>query len=134
MSRQINIAIVDDDEQVRTALSRLISAFGFIATAYESAEAFIADPETRRFSCVLSDYQMPGKSGLDLVDHLRANSIQASVLVITARDHRAIEEKCKRLQVALLKKPLEASALRKAIQDALSSPAASADAIRGSLI
>jgi len=104
------------------ALSRLIAAFGFTPTIYESAEAFISDPEKRRFSCVVTDYKMPGKSGVDLVEHLRADSFEIPIVLLTAADHKAVKDKCEQLQIALLKKPLDTSVLLNAIRDALSSP------------
>ena len=118
--RRKHIAIVEDDESVRVALSQLIAAFGFAPTAYDSADAFISDQDGGRFACIITDYQMPAKTGLDLINHLRVNAVDVPVIVMTGRDHRALEGKCNDLKISLLKKPLSASALIAAVEVALS--------------
>ncbi len=120
MPKQRRIAIVDDDSELRTALARLVAALGFRPTVYDSAEAFIsmgADPYP---DCMITDYHMPGESGLGLVEHVRAASGELPIIMVTAFDEHALEEKCKRLRIPLLKKPVSASELRNAIEQALS--------------
>lgn len=57
------IAVIDDDEMVCTSLSRLIRSLDLSARTFSSADAFLASGETA-FTCVISDVQMPGTSGL----------------------------------------------------------------------
>ena len=60
------VAIVDDDESVRTALLGLLRATGFPAKAFASAEEFLASNEQQHVACLIADIRMPGMSGLEL--------------------------------------------------------------------
>ena len=66
------IGIVDDDDAVRVALGRLVQASGYKASLFSSADKFLASAEVKGASCVITDVQMLGSSGLDLQDRLRA--------------------------------------------------------------
>ena len=62
------IAIVDDDNAVRVALVSLVRSLGYTVTAFSSAEAFLKYEQINGTSCVVTDVQMPGLSGVDLQD------------------------------------------------------------------
>jgi FixJ family two-component response regulator len=57
---------VDDDRQVRIALSRLLAAAGYQVCAFESAEQFLREQDAEGPGCLLLDICMPGMSGLDM--------------------------------------------------------------------
>jgi FixJ family two-component response regulator len=78
------ISIVDDDESVRTAMSSLVRSLGYRAYEFDSAEAFLASPRLQDASCLIVDVQMPGMSGLDLQDALRARNQDVPIIFITA--------------------------------------------------
>ena len=59
------IHVIDDDELVRTALLRLLTAAGFEACGYGSAGEFLLRPPPDRPGCLLLDVRLPGPSGLD---------------------------------------------------------------------
>ena len=78
------IAVVDDEELVRTALQRLLKTFGYTSIAFESAEEFLSRgclPEVR---CLIADIRMPGMSGLELQAKLKANRYHIPIIFITA--------------------------------------------------
>jgi FixJ family two-component response regulator len=78
------ISIVDDDESVRAAMSSLVRSVGYRAYEFASAEAFLASPRLQDTSCLIVDVQMPGMSGLDLQDALRAGDLSVPIIFITA--------------------------------------------------
>ncbi len=78
------VAIVDDDEAIRGALSRLIRTIGYAPVAFASAEALLMDLDDANIACVLTDVQMPGMNGLDLVKELRIRRPGLPVMVMTA--------------------------------------------------
>ena len=80
------VAVVDDDPSVRKALSRLMRAAGMEARGYPSAEAFLDALVDGEPDCALVDVQMPGVSGLTLLDRLRRRGSQLPVIFLTARD------------------------------------------------
>jgi FixJ family two-component response regulator len=67
---RVLIHIVDDDDSLRSALSRLLVAAGFAVLAYDSGASFLQAPPTDSPGCILLDVNMPGLSGLQLQQHL----------------------------------------------------------------
>lgn len=115
------IAIVDDDESVRRALSRLLRADGFEPEAFASAREFLA--AGKAFACLVLDIHLGGMSGLDLGEHLKASGGREPVIFITAHDDAASRERAARIGVvAYLRKPVDAEALLRAIGEARSRP------------
>ena len=85
----LTVAVVDDDEAVRHALSNLLASLDLGVATFASAEAFLASPACRDAACLIADVQMPGMSGLDLQRHLTGSGNRIPVILITAfpRDH-----------------------------------------------
>ena len=78
------IAVVDDDAFVRDALEDLITSFGHRVRTFHSADGFLQSGEIAHTSCLITDLQMPGLSGLDLQQHLLANGHGTPVIFLTA--------------------------------------------------
>ena len=77
------VHVIDDDEAVRESLGFLLGTAGFSVSSWPSAEAFLATAELEDDACVVTDVRMPGMSGVELVNHLRASRSRAGVVVIT---------------------------------------------------
>jgi FixJ family two-component response regulator len=78
------IAIVDDDEPLRTALCNLIESYGYDVVGFDSAEGLLRHGERRRVSCLISDVQMPGMDGFELHSELRRTGDSIPTILITA--------------------------------------------------
>ena len=80
------ILLVEDDRLIRLALSHELRKSGYEVLAAETAEGvlalLLADPA--RVDAVLSDFQLPGLSGLDLLDELHARGVSVPVLLMSA--------------------------------------------------
>ncbi|MGV3760354.1 MAG: HD domain-containing phosphohydrolase, partial [Actinomycetota bacterium] len=86
------LLIVDDQRDVREVLSRILTTAGYqIATADSvlSAKAALADAQP---DLVLCDIDMPGESGLVLLEHLTGNHPDVAVLMVTALDDPAVAD------------------------------------------
>lgn len=86
MSRKVGqsmVCIVDDDEAIRESLRLLLFAGGLNSCAYESADAFLADPTPPAFDCMLLDIRMPGKDGLELFRILQSRHFGQPIIFIT---------------------------------------------------
>jgi FixJ family two-component response regulator len=83
-SKPPTVAVVDDDEAVRGALSNLLASLDLGVATFASAEAFLASPACRDAACLIADVQMPGMSGLDLQRHLSESGNRLPVILITA--------------------------------------------------
>jgi FixJ family two-component response regulator len=78
------VAVVDDDEDIRDALSDLLLVMGYSCQAFDRAETFLAAHAPDRFDCLITDIRMPGMSGLDLLQHLEAAGSTMPVIVVTS--------------------------------------------------
>lgn len=84
------IAIVDDDDAIREALSDLLMVSGLACVAYDGAAAFLSDLPRRRFACLVTDVRMPGMSGIELIEQLHSADMALPVIVLTSvRDEKA---------------------------------------------
>jgi len=83
MSEQPNIFIVDDDEQVRNALTLLMQSVGLTVESYSSAQDYLNSFDDTRAGCLILDVRMPGMSGLDLQARLSAEKIYPPIIIIT---------------------------------------------------
>ena len=111
--------MVEDDDGLRSAIERFLSAAGFSTVAYTSAEAMFAGGEIERAACVVSDIKLPAMSGLDLLDTVRAHDGWPPVIVITAHDSKAMRDEAQRHGAAgYLAKPFQGGALLAAIDGA----------------
>jgi FixJ family two-component response regulator len=78
------IAVVDDDESMRDAVSGLMRACGFAVEAFASADAFLNSPSLSTTACLVADVHMPGMSGVDLHGALLASGRNIPTVLVTA--------------------------------------------------
>jgi two-component system response regulator PilR (NtrC family) len=84
MSTRARILVVDDERSMREFLEILLRKEGYeVATAGDVDGALLA-LESDDYDLVISDIQMPGRSGLDLLKAIRDASTDALVIMITA--------------------------------------------------
>lgn len=77
------IRVIDDEEGVRTALSFMLTSEGFRVKTYESAQTFLVDDTPSEPGCIIADVRMPGMSGIELFDELRARSYPVPLLFLS---------------------------------------------------
>src|SRR6202022_4254130 len=78
------VAILDDDDSMRSALQGLLKAVGLRAQAFASAEEFLKSGQQHHTSCLIADIRMPGMSGLELQSQLNAEHCRIPTIFITA--------------------------------------------------
>lgn len=114
------IAIIEDDDSLRPALVGLVRSMGYRGEGFGSAESFLASDAPHRASCLVSDYQLPGLSGIDLAVRFRD---RLPVIMVTARTEHGIEALAASHGVlCVLRKPFEADELASCISGALEDP------------
>jgi FixJ family two-component response regulator len=89
------VSIVDDDRAVRDALSSLIRSLGWQACKYESAEDFLSSGQAAHTSCLISDIRMPGMSGIEMHECLRAQGHAPATIFISAYPTPALQAKAR---------------------------------------
>src|SRR6516165_8935229 len=116
------IAVVDDDVSLRELICMLLRAHSLHARTFGSAEAFLPALLAGLPSCAIFDMHMPGRSGLELLQHLRANGLQIPAIIITASANPRLREHCEAAGAsAFLTKPFDDTLLLAAIEQATSS-------------
>jgi len=78
------VAIVDDDDLMRSALKGLLKSVGLPAQAFASAEDFLKSGQQHEVGCLVADIRMPGMSGLELQAKLNADHCRIPTIFITA--------------------------------------------------
>lgn len=76
------LLVVDDDPSNRELLRRRVKRMGYSAKVVSSGEKALALFETERFDLVLLDYMMPGLSGLETLQRMKASSRLRTIPVI----------------------------------------------------
>lgn len=110
------VYIVDDDESVRRALSRLMRAAGIDARGFASPREFLDEVRAEPFACVLLDITMPGTTGLEVQARLKEKGIDLPIIAVSARDDDETRAKARELGAKFfLRKPVDDRALLDAI-------------------
>jgi FixJ family two-component response regulator len=87
------ITVIDDDESVREALPDLLRELGFSVEAFASGDAFLASVDAPAPDVLLVDVAMPGMSGPDLQQHLRACGSAVPIIFMTAHRNESIRQR-----------------------------------------
>jgi FixJ family two-component response regulator len=116
------IAIVDDDDSMRSALQGLLKAVGLPAQAFASGEEFLKSGQQRQTACLIADIRMPGMSGLELQAKLNAEHCRIPTIFITAHGDANLRMQALRGgAVEFLAKPFDDEALLESVRGALQS-------------
>ena len=117
------VLVVEDDDSMREAIERLLSAAGFGCAAFASADALLARGVDEDSACVISDLRLPGMSGLELLAALRERDISLPFILITAHDAPGLRQKAMSCgAAAYLAKPFRGTMLLDAVRGVIQSP------------
>jgi len=126
------VAIVDDDEFVRTGLAALLRAYGFETRAYASGPDFLKALPFAVPDCLIVDVDMPGMTGLDLQRELLRRGLHIATVVMTGSDDKATRDTCRALgAIACLRKPLQGDTLLATINSCVDASRAPSMRARG---
>jgi FixJ family two-component response regulator len=116
------VAIVDDDDLMRTALLGLLKSADLLAQAFASAEEFLRSGHQHDTACLITDIRMPGMSGLELQAQLNADHCRIPTIFITAHGDAKMRMQAMRAgAVEFLAKPFDDEALLDSVRAALES-------------
>jgi FixJ family two-component response regulator len=110
------IAIVDDEESVRKALSRLLRSAGMTVKTFSGGAEFLQSLADYKPDCVVLDINMPGMTGFDVLNRLAETKVPLPIVVITGLDSPEAHDRALGASaVAYLRKPVNDLALLDAI-------------------
>jgi len=114
------ISIVDDDAAGREATQVLVRSLGYDAMTFASAEDFLRSERVRDTSCLITDVQMPGLSGIELQSLLLARGHRTPIIFVTAfPEERTRARALQAGAVGFLRKPLDEEHLIDCLDQAL---------------
>jgi two-component system response regulator FixJ len=116
-----SLAVVDDDEAVRTALRRLLRAMGHEVRVFASAEEYEAS--AAEADCLIVDLRLPGMNGFELRERLRLRGSQIPIVFITGDGGPSPSDAAAHAGTPTVAKPFSESDLIAAIAQAVSSDA-----------
>ncbi len=114
------VFLVDDDDAVRVALGRLLSAAGYVVVPCASADELLADPRVTEGGCIILDLRLPGRDGLEVQSDLSRRGVTLPVIFLTA--HGEVSASVRALKAGaldFLEKPVDGDVLIAAIAAAL---------------
>lgn len=79
-----HILVVEDDPLVGELFNELLPTHGISLDLVASAEEAVALLNTRTYALVLADKNLPGKSGIDLLEHVKTTQEDLDVIIMTA--------------------------------------------------
>ena len=80
----LNVWVVDDDASIRWVLERALKQGGMSTTLFEESEAVLSALRRDEPDVLVTDIRMPGRSGLQLLEEIRAKRPRLPVIVMTA--------------------------------------------------
>ncbi len=114
------VLVVDDEDALLRVHARALSAAGFrVETALDGATA-VGALEQNSFDVILSDIDMPGMNGIQLLERVRAHDLDVPVIMITGAP--SVDTAMAAMALGALRyltKPIELQALVKVTQDAV---------------
>ena len=114
------VFIVDDDDSVRKALTRLINSVGLNVETFASADDFLKRQPHNGPACLVLDMRMPGLSGLDLQDELVAAGRTLPIIFISGHGNIPLSVRAMKAgAVDFIEKPFEDQTLLDAINQSL---------------
>ncbi|MGO4525392.1 response regulator transcription factor [Microvirga sp. 2MCAF35] len=114
------VIIVDDDEAVRNSLKFALELEGLTVRLFKDGPELLSEHDLPQNGCFVIDYNMPGMTGIELVDRLRQRRSDCRAILIASRlsddlHHRAAQSGFR----TVLEKPLHDSELLDSIHAAL---------------
>jgi two-component system, LuxR family, response regulator FixJ len=119
------ICVIDDDEALRDSVEFLLRTGGYRVQTYISAQSFLGDLPNLHSGCVLSDIRMPGMTGIELLDRLKALKFALPVILMTGQGDVALAvDAMKRGAADFIEKPFDDLRLLSAVRAAIETPGA----------
>jgi FixJ family two-component response regulator len=100
------VAIIDDDDSIRSATGNLLEAAGYATATFQSADEFLRAQSRHQVSCIVTDMRMPGMTGLDLFEALVAANGAIPTVLVTAYPDEAVRMRARQAGIlCYLSKP-----------------------------
>jgi FixJ family two-component response regulator len=114
------VHVIDDDDSVRKAVTRLLKAAGYETQGYANAGEFLLAAPSAAAGCLVLDVRMPGPSGLELQAALKRQGNSLPIIFVSGHgDIPMSVQAIKAGAVDFLTKPVQRQSLLAAVSNAL---------------
>jgi len=114
------VYILDNDEDVRDMLTRLVRSLGYHPELFWDAKSLLAAPTPEHCACVIVDAWLPGMSGLDILRELRGRGLDVPVVMTSGYPDVTLAVDAMKIGAYdFIEKPLSFQRMREAIQGAI---------------
>jgi FixJ family two-component response regulator len=119
MQQKPLVGILEDDAAVRDSLRLMLERNGYSVQTFSSPNDFLLTREIDRFNCLVLDFQLPGMSGLELLELLRLRAYSKPAIMIASASDPQLESRMRKVGVDdLLRKPIAPDTLLGALRSA----------------
>jgi DNA-binding response OmpR family regulator len=101
------VLVVEDDEAIALLIHTLLTRNGIAIDAAADGLCAIERLGAKRYSAVVLDLMIPGLSGLDVIDYVKANGITTPIAVVSAVSQRAMPKLDPSVVKAVVAKPFD---------------------------
>jgi FixJ family two-component response regulator len=98
------VFLVDDDEGLRLALTFLLESEGLTVRAYSCPNGLLTERKTCPGGCLVTDFNMPGMDGLELVSALRKRGDSMPAILVTSDPNRTVRDRAAAASVPVIDK------------------------------
>ncbi|MEC9403038.1 MAG: response regulator [Pseudomonadota bacterium] len=114
------VAVIDDDESLRNAISSLLRSVGMRVSTFATADLFLNRAVLGDTDLIITDIHMPDMSGIELKDRLDDLDCQVPVIMITAKTEQNLLDRAEASGAySVFRKPFDTDDLLNTIEQAL---------------
>jgi CheY-like chemotaxis protein len=125
MNASRKVLVVDDDPAVRKSIDRVLTGKGYAVITAENGEEALRKLNEEKYDLVYTDIRMPGISGLEVAEQVKARKPWTPVVIITGYGTDAAQARAKAAGVSsFVHKPLSPEMIEDSARDALAAPPA----------
>jgi CheY-like chemotaxis protein len=125
MNASHKVLVVDDDPAVRKSIDRVLTSKGYAVITAENGEEALRKLNEEKYDLIYTDIRMPGISGLEVAEQVKARKPWTPVVIITGYGTDAAEARAKAAGVlSFVHKPLSPAMIEDSARDALAAPKA----------
>jgi len=112
------VLVVDDDPVIGKSFDRVLTGKGYAVITAANGEEALNKLATQDYDLVYTDIKMPGMSGLEVAERVKANRPWTPVVIITGFGNAESEARARAAGATLLHKPLSPAMIEGSARDA----------------
>ena len=118
MDEPLRVLLVEDDEDLAENLAEILDGLGYAPSIATSAEDALKLVAAERVDGIITDYRLPGRGGVELLNELRATGFAGPVVMMSGyMDHATVNQALKDGALDVLPKPVDLERLSRLVAE-----------------